>query len=230
MHVLTFAIVSPNIADIAKHLEDALSGEDGGLRSFPTFSADCSCIGSVAHSAGFEAFDSSERGQVVRALLADARTIGDASTERELLRERRAFARTVDVAHPDHGKVDPACDTCDGRGTFEQSRDPSQHVDWWSVGGRWNRLFRKEEKVAAVSESPLEANTLPAGAVPPGVVPAAVITPDGLWFELPIRYSFVDPGDATPDELAVIDRWRDEVHELLETHRDCFVVLVDCHT
>lgn len=230
MHVLTLVFLSPRVTDVSAYLDDIFT-DNTSERRFPTFRVECSCIGSVARAAGYDAFDSSPRGVVVLALLKDARNAKDADAERELLRERSAFARAVEMVHPDNGLVDPACDICGGSGALEQSRDPSKHVDWWSVGGRWDGLFLSGGNTGeSTIDSPLEANTVPAAAVPAEVVPAAIVSPEGHWYEPPLQYSFLDPADATPDQLSVITNWRAAVHELLVTHYDCRVVLLDCHT
>ena len=230
MHLLTFVFVPVGASDVSKHLDAVLNGRDRVHCTFPNFTVRCSCIGSVASHAGFNAFDESERGQRVGALLADARRTGDSDTERLLLRERRIAARTIESAHPERGKVDPTCDICNGSGAFEQSRDPATHVDWWSVGGRWELLFRSNDDVTVPSPPTIEANTLPAPLVPRTIMPAAVVTPEGHWFELPVRYSFIEPSEATLEEAAIINEWRLQVRDFFDRHHDCNVILVDCHT
>ena len=229
MHVLTFILLHPEVLEISREVDRLLSGNGDAARPFARYPTGCSCKGSAAIRAGFDAFDGSERGREVSMLLAVARQSGNHGRERALLRERRAFAQSVAKARPDFGQTDPECDICGGSGYFDQSRDPSTHTDWWKIGGRWNRCFREHDDASVVYASEVEANMIRGDALRQGWIPSAIVTPDGEWYESPRSFDYGDAETTSADEVADVERWRTEARGLLEKYQSCNIVAVDCH-
>ncbi len=231
MHYLTFVLVRPSVVDIEAEVAGLLLGsEDDPERRFETFMAPCYCVGSRAHSAGYEQFDATERGLEITALLKQARSGADREAEDALLAERYRAVQAIWSTRDDYERPDADCETCRGTGSWERTRDPARHVDWWQIGGRWDGLLRERSEVPV--RSLLSGNAAPvADVLLARHFPAAVVTPDGQWYEtgMPFPTDFL-PLEERADEIAGQAAWEATVEALLRRYSLHLAVVVDCHT
>lgn len=102
MHLLTFVLIPSSAADIEAEVRSRL---EPGPRSFPSYSKACSCVGFIAQSAGFAAFDETERGVELLAARALARHMNQEDTEAALMQERLDAARSIASARAEPGAV-----------------------------------------------------------------------------------------------------------------------------
>jgi len=165
----------------------------------------------------------------VTALLRQAREAKDTAAEAILLQERHDSALLVASAHPGFLLVDTGCDTCHGTGLISLSRNPAKHVDWWVIGGRWNRFFRLDDDATAECESELDGNTALVEELSSETIPSAIVTPDGLWHEAPFAFGLALMPLSESDRDAHAD-WCREARALIKSYPNHLVVAVDCHT
>jgi hypothetical protein len=118
-------------------------------------------------------------------------------------------------AHPMFGKPDPKCTDCKGTGKRMTTSNPQSKWDWWVIGGRWAGMWNTKniEKVSAVA-----ADLDNKGCY-------AYLTPDGEWHERGQMGWFGMASNEEPKK-----KWDEKVRKLLARHKDCVMVLVDCHT
>jgi len=223
MHSLVFVIVPRTGAG----LETAVSRlMEGSWREFETYEQPCSCVGAVARFASSKEVDTSQEGVEWLRDLRLARERNDATTVREILRRRYRRARSIEEAHSQYGRIDDDCEICGGRGSNEMSRDPAQHHDWWTVGGRWDGLLGPVSDIAA--------NVARLEDLPGRICPSAVVTPEGDWHEgpmsLPSNVDFREPADMPDDEVAALASWEQTFTAFAERYPGHFAVAVDCHS
>lgn len=119
----------------------------------------------------------------------------------------------------------------DEQGLYELStRNTQSKWDWWTIGGRWNGVIRdtprSDEKGFNFAEEyrQLDENILPVWRVDHKIHAHAVITPDGKWHEQGRMGWFAVVHDEKAEEV-----WDAEVVKIIQDHRDCLLVGVDCH-
>lgn len=224
MHYLTFVLLNQSTPDVENEVARLLLGSQARPdRVYPNFEAECGCPGRKASSEGFDAFDRSERGMTLKERLSSARKAKEETAVRALLRERYFAAMEIARARDDFERVDPECDVCRGTGTYTQTRDPADHTDWWTMGGRWEGLFSAH----GIGDS----DVAPVRQVLGKLTPAVVVTPEGNWYEgsSNVAGGFLeDEEEATAVQRRKL-RWTDRAVDLMERHADCLVVVVDCH-
>lgn len=140
--------------------------------------------------------------------------------------ERRLFLR-----HPLAEKPNPGCDECKGAGTHGTTRNPKSKWDWWTIGGRWSGAFLpggpqgNANIPAAFQGLPSDGNVAPVEAlIAQKTSMFGLVTLDGEWHERArMGWWATTSGDKPQDE------WSAEVLALLEKHRGCIAVVVDCH-
>jgi hypothetical protein len=155
-------------------------------------------------------------------------------------------------AHKDRDKPDPKCgwneeandwhddldDCCKGTGTYKSTYNPKSQWDWWDYGGRWNREihgdykgdenggFNFGDQYRRLSENMVTVpDLLERGRKPDqNIVPFAVLTPDGEWHQRGEMGWFGmvrNPEDAK--------EWKQRFGGILERHKDCYAIGIDCH-
>lgn len=198
----------------------------GGSRDFETYQVPCSCIGEVARIEAWRQVDSSPEGRDWHGALQLARARRDENTEREILRRRYRRARSIEQAHPQFGRVTAGCEICQGNAVYRVSRDPSQHYDWWMIGGRWDGLFGPVGGLAG--------NVARLEDLRGRIYPAAVVTPEGDWHDgpltLPSNVEFREARDVPEEELAALSAWQRSFEVFVERYRGHVAVAVDCHS
>lgn len=220
MHSLVFVILpsgtEETLVEVEKAVRRLLAGSE--LNPERTYGSDplpCPCHGSQARNEAYRRVDECPEGvERLRALDA-ARQKGDAETEERILAERSERVAKIERAHPRRDDPDPGCATCQGSGTYRISRDPLRHHDDWTLGGRWDRLFKPGDV-----EDPLLGNLAPARQILEHT-PKAVVTPDGDWRERPTLLGETD--------RAAVTEWDAFLRELLLRYSDHLVAVVDCH-
>ena len=222
MHWLTLVLIPSDTQDVEEKVAELLSPPQE--REFPEYPVACACIGSVARIHGYDAVDQTPDGKELLKRLQDARSTGDQTTKAQVLRQRSDAADAVARTHLLYRKPDPDCDVCPGTGVWLASRNPAEHWDYWSIGGRWDGVLLGKPRGDDVDGTMrLDDNCVPVTQLPPGLMPPAIVTPDGLWHENPQW----DPAWPFPEGR---QDWHDEVRELLQRYQHCLTVAVDCHS
>jgi hypothetical protein len=113
----------------------------------------------------------------------------------------------------------------DERGLYFMSSANQQGMwDYWRIGGNWNGVIQGKRRAMTVpgknglEHEPLQYNICPVVELTPDIFAWHLITPDGHWHE-------GDWGRASDEDR---EQWRATLWELLEQHRDCITVGVDC--
>jgi hypothetical protein len=73
-----------------------------------------------------------------------------------------------------------------------------------------------------------ECNSCPVVDLPPDFCPAALVTPDGIWYDL-IDYGWHLVDGDTPANRVALATWRAQAREILDKHMSCLAVGIHCH-
>jgi hypothetical protein len=107
---------------------------------------------------------------------------------------------------------------------------------WYYSGGKylfgetiWKECLAKNEAQHGADE-PFECNSCPVADLPTEAYtfPAAIVSPDGLWYDLTDFGWKLLKGDSLDNQIAN-SKWQGLVRELFQKHADCLAVSVHCH-
>lgn len=107
---------------------------------------------------------------------------------------------------------------------FMSSLNPQAMWDHWHIGGRWDGVIQGKSRNTkgrsnyGPEHEELQYNTCSVAELAPDIFAWHLITPDGQWHE----------GNCWRGSDEDCERWRATLWELLEQHRDCVAVGVDC--
>jgi len=118
----------------------------------------CFCVGRIAsneaHAAEKPVFELQRA--AYHAKYPDVRPFEQSKEQRrdwkKICDESDARQREAEKAHPLFDKVDPTCEDCKGSGTVISTSNPKSKWDWYSVGGRWDKMLPGERNEAPLSE------------------------------------------------------------------------------
>ena len=205
MHFMVYVFVPPGVSDVEKYIASALDGSAARPEiEYPNYERPCHCLGWEATNDAFRVVDRSEQGRIWLAELDRARREQDVATEQRVLTERMFRVNEIERADPRWHQVDPECETCHGTGTWLETYDPSGCWDYWTIGGRYAHCLPAEDRT-----------------------PAVIVTPDGYWHQSASHAGL--PWPETPEEEAALEEWEATFQALFDLHKDCLVVVVDCH-
>jgi hypothetical protein len=115
---------------------------------------------------------------------------------------------------------DPDCKWCNGTGMTKITHNPQAMWDWWEFGGRWDGWVtdsakdrRSDEFHAFRRNMRLVSSILQDKELK---IPWGILTPDGEW---------ESKGWQDDDRHS----WDEKAKAILEDHRDCIALVVDCH-
>lgn len=205
MHFMVYVFVAPDVVDVENYVALTLDGSQARPEKiYPSFERPCYCVGWQAARDSFTAVDQSEQGRAWLADLKAARRAKDTATEQRVLEERMCRAKERERADPRWHQVDPECDTCHGTGKWLDTYDPSGCWDYWTIERRYADCLAAEDRT-----------------------PAVIVTPDGYWHQSASHAGL--PWPETREEEAAWEEWGATFQALFDLHKDCLLVVVDCH-
>ena len=223
MHWLTWVLIDPGTKDLVERVGHLLEGgRRQPDREYGVWLRPCFCVGVRALEYGINQYAGTPDGFLWTAKLEQAYQAREVMVYEGLLAERLAIADTFARTRDDYGRPDPDCDSCSGRGLFRDSRDPGQHWDDWTIGGRWDGSLKA---YADTPDDEIGRNIARRSNVPTEMLPDAIVTPDGEWHEKPWCLE-ISPIES---HRAQWEQWRVEATELLRRHTQASVVVVDIH-
>lgn len=184
--------------NVKKEVSRLLEPYDEQLQ-VPEYEETCYCVGSGAHHRAYEAMRSK---------------FGTIET-----REAQEFGKQTFESDPERTTPERECRSCSGIGKRKTTYNPNGKWDWWSLGGRWDRMvnddFSKANPYDISHTHQLEGNvSTPRFLIDHHIIPYAIVTPDGHWHE---------------EEDWKGWEWKDTVRSILSENLDTQVVGVDCH-
>jgi hypothetical protein len=223
LHWLTWVLINRGTNNPVESVGHLLEGRRRQRdREYGVWLRPCFCVGARALESGFKQFAETPDGVLWQAKLDQAYRASEMELHDILLAKRLAIADNIACARDDYGKPDPRCDNCGGHGLFNDSRDPRQHWDDWTIGGRWDGSFKA---FADAPDDEIGRNIIRRSKVPVEMLPDAMVTPDGEWHEKPWCLE-ISP---IKSDRAQWEQWRKEAAELLLRYAPVFVIVVDIH-
>lgn len=150
--------------------------------------------------------------------------------EHDVVRNRRKIFRSNLLNN--FGLPDPYCETCDGTGIEMSTFNPDSAWDWWVIGGRWSGFFdytdnkdlcRDQNDEIDTYSNTFDGNIRKISDILnkeniEEYIPYIFFTYDGMKFEK-------DWSDPNANEI-----WRKKGIEILESYKEDYTVVVDCHS
>ena len=196
----------------------------------------CYCINRIAEADGYKTADKkygdmTHLRETYRKGLDDKTIIDTDKSWRFHIQKHLDCVKEVSKKHPMFEKPDPNCEECKGSGTYKSTYNPDSKWDWYSLGGRWNGVIKKQprndEKGFNFND---EFRQLPENMQPvtqilkDEIVPSAILTPDGDWHEQGKMIWFgMSVNDLDQDV------WKKQCFKAYETYKDHVGVGLDCH-
>jgi hypothetical protein len=99
--------------------------------------------------------------------------------------------------------------------------------DYWTFSMGWVEHYGIKPPEWADEDKRVRMNVCPVAQLPADIDCGGVVEPDGAWHE-PEDFGWRMLN--TPAKNAVpLARWKERSTDLLNVHRDCVAVLIDCH-
>ncbi len=106
--------------NIEKEVSKLLEPYDEQLE-VPEYEETCSCLGFAAHRRTYEAMRSK---------------FGTIET-----RAAQEYGKETFESDPEKSLPEQNCRLCNGAGKWKTTINPNGKLDWWSLGGRWDRAI-----------------------------------------------------------------------------------------
>ena len=246
-------VIVPKEGDQIAKVNELMAPFDENLMSDPQ-QEDCHCINMAAQKTGYEAAEKVKKLEEYRQEFNTLNPFPSRGPSidwdkkwMEFMKPWQDIADKVSQAHPLYNKPDPKCESCHGSGIETVCYNHDAHWDWFVIGGRWdgcikNGKYRDSEDNGfnfGDDHHKIEHNSIPVadlldvtkrilarlnGANENLYIPFAIVTPDGEWHEKGEMGWFGVSHNDKDNQT-----WDQEVVQILEAHKDCVIVGVDCH-
>lgn len=115
------------------------------------------------------------------------------------------------------------------------SVNPRGRWDNWCYSGgehmlgeqQWTECLTKHNAKPGRDE-PLTCNSCLVETLPEDFYPAAIVTPDGIWYDL-IDFGWRAVDDDSENNRVAFANWQNKAHWLLQSHKNYLAIGLDCH-